>query len=435
MKSVIENSEGLSRRIKIDIPVGDVKAAFDKSYKDIQKNVTIKGFRKGKAPIATVKSMYSENVKQDVLQSLVSHAFQKALREHKLQPLGEPNIQINALNEEADFTFTAEFDTRPEVKIKKWEGLELKKEKVEVSEERIQSVLENIRQGHADLVPVFEERPAQNGDVAVIDFEGFVDGAPLPNGSATDHNLELGSKQFIEGFEEQVVGMKTGEVRQVKTKFPDAYHEPSIAGKPVEFKVTLKSIKKKSLPEINDDLAKKINYDSIDQLKGLIVQDILQTEEKRAQDDLKQAALRELVKLNPVEVPPKLMEKQKEALLLDVDQRLTEEKATPEQIEEYKKKWAGEIEDTAKFMVQSALLIDTLADEQKLHTTHADMDARLDLYAKQTGLDRKRIEEFYGDSERRSRLSYQITEEKVVKHILDKAKIEEVKKEDLPKEA
>lgn len=432
MKSVIENSEGLSRRIKIDIPVDTVKAAFDKSYKDIQKNVTIKGFRKGKAPMATVKSMYGDNVKQDVLQSLVSNAFHKALHEHKLQPLGEPNIQVNAIDEDQEFSFTAEFDTRPEVKIKKWEGLELKKEKVEVSEERIQSVLENIRQGHADLVPLFEERPAQNGDVAVIDFEGFVDGAPLPNGTAQDHNLELGSKQFIEGFEEQVVGMKAGEVRQVKTTFPEAYHEASIAGKPVEFKVTLKSLKKKSLPEINDELAKKINYDSIDQLKGLIVQDILQTEEKRAQDDLKQAALKELVKLNPVEVPPKLLEKQKEALLLDVEQRLNDEKANPQQIEDYKKKWADEIEDTAKFMVQSALLIDTLADEQKLHTTHADMNDRMDLYAKQTGLDRKRIEEFYGAPERRSRLSYQITEEKVVKQILDKAKIEEVKKEELP---
>lgn len=435
MKSAIDYSEGLSRRIKIEVPVETVKAAFDKSYKDIQRNVTIKGFRKGKAPIATVKSMYGDNVKQDVLQNLVSEAFHKALKEHKLQPLGEPNIQIDSLNEDKDFSFTAEFDTRPEVKIKKWEGLELKKEKVDVSEERIQTVLENIRQGQADLVPVFEERPAQNGDVAVIDFEGMVDGAPLQNGSATDHNLELGSNQFIAGFEDQVVGMKIGEVKQIKTKFPEGYHEASLSGKPVEFKTTLKALKKKSLPELNDDLAKKINYESIDQLKGLIVQDILQTEEKRIQDDLKQAALKELVKLNPVEVPPKLLEKQKEALLLDVDQRLNEEKATPEQIAEYKKKWASEIEDTAKFMVQSALLIDTLADEQKLHTTHADMNARMDLYAQQTGLERKKIEEFYGQPERRSRLSYQITEEKVVKQILSKAKVEEVKKEDMPKEA
>lgn len=432
MKSVIENSEGLSRRIKINIPVDTVKAAFDKSYKDIQRNVTIKGFRKGKAPLATVKSMYGENVKQDVLQNLVSDSFHKALHEHKLQPLGEPNIQVNSLDEEKDFSFTAEFDTRPEVKIKKWEGLELKKEKIEVTEERIQSVLENIRQGHAELVPVFEERPAQNGDVAVIDFEGMVDGAPLPNGSAQDHNLELGSNQFIPGFEDQVVGMKIGEVRQVKTKFPEGYHEASLSGKPVEFKTTLKGLKKKSLPELNDDLAKKINYESIEQLKSLIVQDILQTEDKRAQDDLKQAALRELVRLNPVEIPPKLLEKQKEALLLDVEQRLAEEKATPEQVTEYKKKWAGEIEDTAKFMVQSALLIDTLADEQKLHTTRADVDARIQLYAQQTGLDTKRIEEFYGQPDRRSRLSYQITEEKVVKAILGKAKIEEVKKEELP---
>lgn len=432
MKSVIENSEGLSRRIKIEVPMDTVKAAFDKSYKDIQRNVTIKGFRKGKAPIATVKSLYGDNVKQDVLQNLVSDSFHKALKEHKLQPLGEPNIQVDSLNEDKDFSFTAEFDTRPEVKIKKWEGLELKKEKVDVSEARIQTVLENIRQGHADLVPVFEERPAQNGDVAVIDFEGMVDGAPLPNGTATDHNLELGSHQFIEGFEEQVVGMKIGEVKQIKTMFPEGYHEASLSGKPVEFKTTLKGLKKKSLPEINDELAKKLSYDTIDQLKGLIVQDILQGEEKRVQDELKQAALKELVRLNPVEVPPKLLAKQKEALLLDVEQRLTEEKATPEQIEDYKKKWESDIDETAAFMVQSALLIDTLADEQKLHTTRADMEARIQLYAQQTGLEIKKIEEFYAQSERRSRLSYQITEEKVVKQILGKAKIEEVKKEELP---
>lgn len=432
MRSSLENVSTLERKLNIEVPAAEVQAAFERAFMGIQKQVAVKGFRKGKAPLSTVKAIYGDRVKQDVIQDIVQSNYVTALKEHSLDPISYPTIEFDPVDDAKDFAFTAEFEVRPEVKLTKIEGLSVKKEKFEMTETLVDATLEDIRKGRAETSPVLEDRTAQTGDVAVIDFTGFVDGQPLDNGAAENHELELGSNSFIPGFEEGVVGMRPGVTSTINVAFPEGYHVPELAGKPVEFKVTLKQLKKKSLPELNDEFAKGLGpYENMDALRKAIRDDFETRESKRITDELRNRMMKSLVDANPVEVPKSLMTEQKKALVEDMQKRMEQQGMGPDQFEDYKEKWDKDFEQTAAYMIQSSFLVDKIAIEQKLRVSDADIEAKLVEYATQTGIDMARIRDFYGEQDRRARLAYQITEEKVLEFLLSKANVQEVGKEQL----
>ncbi len=435
MKSTVDKLDGLARKITVEIPAERVQKAFDKVYKALQKKANIKGFRQGKAPLATIKATYGDQVKGDVINDLINDGYGQALQEHGLEPVGYPQVSFEPIEETKNFSFTAEVEVRPEIEVKKFEGLNVMKEKLEVPEERITTILDNIRGNQAELVTVFEDRALIDGDVAVIDFEGKINGEPLPNGSATGHELEIGTKNFIEGFEEGLVGMKIGEARTLNLRFPEGYHEASLSGAPVQFEVKLTGIKKKVLPEINDDLAKKVgDFQSLNDLKERIRKDIEESEGKRILDDMRNRVMKALVEANPVEAPKSLVAQQKQALEEDFKGRLKQQGMSDNDFEEYKKKWEQDFEDSAAFMVKSTFLLDALAEKLDLRASPAEIEEKIDQYAKQTGIEIARLKEFYGKPERRSRLSFQVTEEKVVQYLISKAKVSEVSKDKLPQQ-
>lgn len=436
MKSNVEKVSNLSRKLNVEIPAAVVQSAFQKIFTGIQKDVTIKGFRKGKAPLATVKSLYGDRVKQDVVQDLIQKHYAEALTEHKLEPISYPEFEFADPTENKDFSFSAAFDVRPEINLKKYEGLEVEKEKFEFDSKKVDQVLENIRASRATFETVTEARAAKLGDVAVVDFEGFIDGKPLENGSGTDHHLELGAKQFIEGFEDGIVGMKAGDTKTLSLKFPDPYHSADLAGKPVDFKVTLKEIKAKVLPELNDEFIASLGGPKdLDALKKSIEEDLTQTETKRIEDAFKNRLLKALVKENPVEVPPSLMKEQKASLVEDFKKRMTEQGMGPNDFASYLDKWDSDFEKTAAEMIQSSFLVDAIAKKHDLFAKKEDLDAKFAEYAQQTGIEESRIREFYGRPEQASRLTYMITEEKVIALLNKSVKIKEVPAGSLKDEA
>jgi trigger factor len=282
---------------------------------------------------------------------------------------------------------------------------------------------------------VFEDRALIAGDIADLDFEGTVNGQPLPGGSAKGHQLEIGSKQFIEGFEDGVVGMKIGETRTLHLHFPQGYHEASLSGAPVTFVTKLNGIKKKTLPELNDELAKKVGeFKTLDELKAQIRKDIEADEEKRIQEEMRNRLVRALVAANPVEAPKSLVDRQKETLIEDFKGRLKQQGLPDSQFDEYKEKWDKDFQDSAVFMVKSTFLLDALAKKLNLHAESSELTQKINDYAKSTGIEIARLNEFYSKPERRSRLAFQITEEKVVNYLVSKAKVTEVGKDKLPKE-
>lgn len=438
MKSTVEKVSQLQRRLNIEVPAQTVSTIFEKMLKGIQKQANIKGFRQGKAPLTTIKNVYGDRVKQDVVQELVQKHYYEALKQHGLDPISYPEFEYDQPTEGAEFSFSANFEIKPEINLHKYEGLELEKEKLEVDSKKIDEVLENIRNSNAEFVPVFEDRPAQKGDTAIIDFEGFVNGAPLENGTGKDHQLELGANQFIEGFEEGVIGMSVGGTKTLNLKFPEVYHSAEIAGKAVDFKVKLNGLKKKQLPEMNDELVKKLMGNAapgetltVEGLRKKIQEDLEQTEKKRIDEDLKNRLLKKLVSLNPVEVPPSMLANQKQALVDDTKKRMLEQGMNEVDFESYVQKWDKDFDASAAEMLQSGFLIDAIAKKQNLKWTQEDLDAKFDDYVKQTGVDRARIVEFYSRPEQMGQLTYTISENKVIQFLLSSAKITELDKSKL----
>lgn len=438
MKTSIENVSTLGRRLNIEVPAEVVSGAFDRMFKSIQKDAQIKGFRQGKAPMATIRSIYGDRVQEDIARNLVQEHFYKAMAEHALNPVSEPEFDFDLQNikEGNEFKFAVDFEVRPEITLKKIEGLEVEKEKFNVDESRVDEVVNNIRSGHADWVPVLDNRAAQLQDQAVLDFVGRVNGELLENGSGTDFPLELGSDRFIPGFEEGVVGMNVGQTKTISLKFPDTYHATEIAGKPVDFEVTLKSLKKKVLPELNEEFLKtKLGgMESIEKLRESIRKDISESEAKRIEGDLKNNLLRALVRANPVEVPASLLKEQKAALVEDMKKRLSQQGLSPEDFAKYTEKWDGDFDTTAREMIQSGFLVDAIATQNNLSWSEEDLEAKYSEYSKQTGIEIDKIRDFYSRPEQTQRLTYMITEEKVIAFLLSKSKVKEVEKPKTDKE-
>ena len=436
MKAQVQITEGLQRKLNVEIAHDVVTSAFEKVYQDIQRQVEIKGFRKGKAPLSTIKTMYKTRVQGDVAQDLIQKHYPVALQDQKVEPISYPEFEFEDPSEGKDFSFAAIFDVRPEVKVKKWEGLEVEKEKYIFDTTKVEQIINNIRNSKVTYVDVLDNRPAKMGDVAVIDFEGVVNGKPLENGNGTDHNLELGSKQFIDGYEEGIVGMSIGQTRTLDLKFPTPYHAAELAGQPVSFKVTLKSLKKKELPEFNDELLKTIGANqTVEEFKKTVEQDTEQTEKKRIEDAFKNRLLKKLVEANPVGVPASLMKEQKASLIEDFKKRMTEQGMQPTEFEDYVQKWDADFAATAGEMIQSSFLIDKLSQEHDLLCKPEDLDKKFAEYSKQTGVELERIKEWYSKPDQMSRLTYMITEEKVIKLLTEKAKVKEVDAKDIKEES
>lgn len=427
MKTQLEKVSTLGRKLNIEVPAALVASTMDRFYKGVQQEAELKGFRKGKAPIAMIKSLYGDRVKMDVTQELLKVGFSKGLQEHQLDPVDYPEFEFDEVIDGRDFNFSANFEVRPEVELKTYEGLDIVKEIFSVDAKEVDSILENIRNSRASTEDVKEARPAQKGDIAVIDFKGIVDGAPLERGDGTDHPLELGSKSFIEGFEEGIVGMKVGESKTIHLKFPENYHA-DLSNKAVDFEVTLKNLRAKVLPELNDEFVQSLSggTGSVEDLKKNILKDLEDRQNKKTEETLKENLLKKLIELNPLEIPASLVREQKKLLVQDMQKQMANDGMSEDDYAEYKDKWDADFEKTAKQMIHVAYLIDAIAAKHELHCNKEDVDAKFEEYAKQTGIELARIREFYSKAESMNRLVHKITEEKVIGYLMGKSNIKEV---------
>ena len=429
MKTSVEKKGSLGRKITVEVPAEQVSSAFERVYKGIQKNANIKGFRKGKVPLAMIKTMYADHAKRDALNDLIRKAYNEALVEHSLQPITEPTVNFEKFEDAAPFEFTAEFEIRPAVDLIKIEKLRVEKEKPDVSDARVNAILDQIRSSRATFVPVFEDRPVQSGDVVEIDFSGTVHGKVVDGATASAYKLEIGSGNFIPGFEEGLIGLRVGSQKTLSLTFPADYKSTELAGKPVQFAVTVKALLKKELPALDDAFVKTLGGDAatVEALKTVIKDDISAEENHRVQDKLKNTVLRALVKENPIEIPPTLKQEQKSALIADTEKRLTEQGMPQSEREEYKRKWDKDFDEMAEFMISSNLLVDTIAEKIDLRAKKQDISDKLAKWSAQTGMPIAKLEEYYlGDRSHLNRLVYQITEEKVVNYLLSRADVVEV---------
>jgi trigger factor len=432
MNVKIEEISSVRKKLSFELPAEHVAAEIDKAYGKIAKSAKIPGFRPGKVPRAILERQYAPQMEEQVLSRLINDSYFKALVEHRILAIADPEIVDSSMIEKGQpFRYEAHVEVKPEFTAKDYTGLELKKEKFEADPEMADKRLEELRASRAEVV-VSSRKQARSGDFVVIDFEGFVNGEAFEGGKAEGHQLELGSGSFIPGFEEQLERMKREEEKEIKVTFPDDYGNQELAGQEATFKVRLHEIKEKELPKLDDEFAKGFGLETLDELRSQLEESYLTQERNRIDGDLRERLMDALLAANPIEVPESMVANQLDYMLGNVRARMQSQGMSLEMLGMNEESFQGMYRDTAVKQVQGSLILEVIGRQEDLRVEEGAIDDRLQQIAAMSNAPLDVVKRHYANEDARRGLLAQMAEEKVLEFLLDKAKIEEVPKQDLP---
>lgn len=436
MQVKVESLSKIKKKINFEIPAERVASEIDKVYEEIRKRANIKGFRKGKAPRSYVEKHYGAMMEEDVLKNLVNDTYFKTLHDEKIYPVAHPVIESDELKKGEPFKYSATVEVYPEIEVKDYVGLAVEKELFVPDAAVVEARLQEMRENMAQLQPADEGHPASQGDFVTLDFTGYVGGEPFEHGAAEDYVLELGSGRFIPGFEEQIVGMKSGDEGEIKVTFPENYGSKELAGKEATFRIKIKEIKIKELPQLDDEFAKEFGeFESLDQLRAKLVEIHEKQETERIESDLRERVVKALIDKNDFEIPEAMVEKQLQIMLDGTRKRLAAQKLSLEMMGLDEGSYRTRFRATAETQVKGALLLDALAGQEKVAVEEADVDARLREIAAQHNQNFESLQQFYAQNENaRENLKAQLKEDKVIKFLLDQAKVTEVERDQITRE-
>ena len=369
-------------KLEFTIEAKKFDEAIMKVYAKSAKYFNIPGFRKGKAPFNIVERMYGDEIfYEDAFNELVPSIYEKEIEENKIEAVSKPDIHIVNMKKGEDLVFTATVQTKPEVTLGKYKGVEIKKVEYPVTDEDVEHELSHMQEHNARTITV-EDRPVKEKDIAVIDFEGFVNGKPFEGGKAEKHELEIGSKTFIPGFEDQVIGMKVDEEKDIKVKFPEDYFSKDLAGKDATFKVKLHEIREKKLPKLDDEFAKDVSeFDTLAELKASIKEKKQSENENRAKHETEDLAIEAVSKETKIDIPSGMIENEVDAMIRDMEQQLAYQGIKLEQYLQIMNKTRKDIEDNYKEQaeknVKSRLILEEIIKAEKLEASKEEVDAKI----------------------------------------------------------
>ena len=413
-------------KLEITIEAQKFDEAIKKVYFKSAKYFNIPGFRKGKAPMQIVEKYYGKEIfYEDAFNEVAQDALEEAVKENNLEVVSRPDIEVTQIEKGKDLIFTAVMQTKPEAELGKYKGVEIKKIEYKVTDEDIEHELKHMQEHNSRVISV-EDRPVENGDIATIDFEGFVDGVAFEGGKAEGHDLEIGSKTFIPGFEDQVIGMNIDEEKDIKVKFPDEYFSKDLAGKDAIFKVKVHEIKKKELPELDDEFAKDVSeFDTIAELKAYIKAKQEKQNEDRAKYETQDAVIKAVCENVKVEIPDGMVETEIENMLKDMEQRLSYQGL---KLEQYLKMMGKTEEDMKKEYepqaiegIKSRLALEAVIKAEKIEATDEEIDEKLKEMAKNYG--KENDEEFLKNENVRNYIKQGLTSEKAIDFLVKNAKM------------
>ena len=418
-----ENNNELKLEFTIEAKKFDV--GMKKVYAKSAKYFNIPGFRKGKAQMAIVEKQYGPEIfYEDTFNEVVPEEYERELKENNIEAVSRPEIEVKQMGKGQDLIFTAVVQTKPEVKLGKYKGIELKKIEYNVTDEDIEHELGHMADRNSRLVTV-EDRPVENGDITVIDFEGFVDGVAFEGGKAENHELTIGSNTFIPGFEDQIIGMKTGEEKDINVKFPEEYFSEELKGKDATFKVKLHEIKKKELPELNDDFAKDTSeFDTLEELKKSIKEKLEEENKNKAKYETEDAAIKAVSDATEVEIPSGMIETEIDNMVRDIETRLSYQGMKLDQYLEMMGKsmedFRKEYEEQAKTSVKTRLTLEAIEKAEKIQPSDEEVDKKLKEMAAMYG---KKEDELALNEQFMNYIKDSLKGEAVIKFIVDNAKI------------
>lgn len=402
MSAKWEKNEGNKGVLTFEVSPEEFEKGLDQAFKKVVKTIEIPGFRKGKVPRKIFEQRFGvESLFQDAVDIVLPDAYMNSVTETGIEPIDQPEIDIEQIERGKPLIFTANVEVKPEVILGDYKGLEVEEQNVEVTDEDVDHELEHLREHQAELV-IKEDGEVENGDTVVMDFEGFMDGEPFEGGKAENHSLEIGSGQFIPGFEEQLVGKKSGDDTEVVLTFPEDYHEENLAGKEATFKVKVHEIKQKELPELDDEFAKDVD-DEIETLEELKTKkkEELESQKKQEAENKKRETLIEKASDNAqVDVPEAMVETELDQMVNEFEQRLQMQGMTMEMYSQFsgqdKEALKEQMKEDASKRVKTNLVLEAISEKEELEPTKDDINEELEQMSSMYSVDVEQLKQMLG---------------------------------------
>ena len=413
-------------KLVIESTAEEFEAGLNKAYNKDKNKISIPGFRKGKAPRKMIEQMYGAEVfYEDAANAIIPEAYATAAEESKLEIVSQPKISVVQLEKGKPFIFAAEVAVKPEVELGTYKGVEVEKADTEVTDADVEEELKKVQEQNSRTVTV-EDRAVKDGDMTVIDFEGFVDGVAFEGGKGENHPLEIGSHSFIDTFEDQLVGKNTGDEVEVNVTFPKEYHAEDLAGKPAVFKVKINEIKTKELPELNDEFASDVSeFETLEEYKESVKKNLEETKENNAKRTKEDEAIKKIIEKSEMEIPDAMIESQVQNMIQEFAQRLAQQGLSFDQYMQFSgmtmDKMKEQVRPEALTRIQSSLVLEQIAKEENFEITEDDVNAEIEKMAKAYGMEADKLKEYVGDDEKES-MKRDIAIEKAVQFIMDNVK-------------
>ena len=402
MSLQVEKMEKSMAKLTIEVSAEKFAEAIKAAYKKNAGKINVQGFRKGKAPFSVVEKMYgSEIFYEDAANIIIPDAYEEELKNSDVEPVSRPEVDVVQIEKGKPFIFTATVAIKPEVTLGTYKGIEVECEKAIVTDEDVMDELKREQEKNASMETV-EDRPAELGDKTTIDFEGFVDGVAFEGGKGTDYPLELGSHSFIDTFEDQIVGANVGDELDVNVTFPDEYQAEELAGKPALFKVTVKKIEKKILPEIDDELAQDVSeFDTLDEYKEDIKAKLLDGKTKEANAKKEDAVVEKIIEGATMEIADAMITDQTERMIREYAQNLQMQGLSIEQYMQFTgntvEQMMEQMRPQAEKRIQSRLVLEAVAAAENLEVSDDEVNEKLEEMGKMYGMDAAKVKEAVGE--------------------------------------
>ncbi|WP_295164999.1 trigger factor [Selenomonas sp. F0473] len=425
MKVTAEHGENREVTLTIEVEQDKLAKASEGAAKRISSRVNIPGFRKGKAPRKIVENFVGKDaILQEAFEGLAQKAFEDALTEENMEPVTRPEIDIVTLEEGKNVVFTAKFTQRPDVRLGQYKGLTVEKKEVAVADEDIDRQIEGMRQNQGTLVDAPADAAVKKDDFVTLDFEGFVDGKAFDGGKGEDYPLQIGSGSFIPGFEDQLIGAKVGEEREVKVTFPEEYHAENLKGKDAVFKCAIRSIKSRELPDLDDAFAKKASkFETLAELREDIRKNLLSGAERRAETERRTKAIDTATDNCTMEIPPVMVENRITAMIQEMAMRLEQQGMSLEQYLQYAgldiAKIREEYRETAEKNVRTDLMLEEVAKAEGIKVEGRDLDQEVYAMAVSYGATPKQVQKIIKEQGRVGDLAATVLRKKTAQFIVD----------------
>ncbi len=432
MQVTVEDQSSVKKPLHIEIPEDQITKEIDKAYAELKKRAKIKGFRPGKVPRGMLERYYGKDVNADVTSRLIQESFVEAVREKDLKVIATPKIDPPELKAKAPYKYSAAIEIKPEIEDIDFKGLDLKKTLYSVSDEEVDTQLKMLQKNMAQHEKIEEDRLLADGDLALIDYEGFKDGNPFPDLQKTENYLiTIGKGQILKDFDDQIIGMKSGDQKDITVTFPEDYFNKDLANLKIDITVSLNEIRKEILPDLDDELAKKMGkYETIEDLKTAINQNLDREYKKRAEQEINEQMFEALLEKTDFEVPESMIEFELDGIVKDAENYFSHHNVRMEDTGITKDKLSEQYRDLAVKQVKRHLILDKIINQEDLSLSDEDQDAGFQEMCDSMGQPIEQIKSYYQQNqERLEHFKQALLEKQAISLIIENGTVEEVEPE------